>query len=113
MGLRAAEEVHTGAEEGLHEVDLADLVCTVLQGEEAMDHQEEVCVGPRRQVGTAVDVVVDLRTVLPCKVRQWAEAFLLRDTITRTSTTKVHRRAINRHMEGVHRLARLVKCHSR
>ena len=60
MGLRVAEEVPTGAEEGLHEVVLADLACTVLRGEEAMDHQEEVCVDPRRQVGTAVDVVEDL-----------------------------------------------------
>lgn len=113
MGLRAEEEVHTGAEEGLQEVDLADLVCTVLQGEEAMDHQEEVCVGPRRQAGTVVDVVEDLRMVLLCKARRWAEVFLPRDTITPTSTIKVHRRAINHHMEGVHRLVRLVKCHSR
>jgi len=110
MGLRAAEGVHIGVEEGLHEVDLA---CTVLQGEEAMDHQEEVCVGPRRQVGTAADVVEDLKTVLTCKARQWVEVFLLQDITTRTSTTRVHRRASNHRMEEGHRLARQVKCHSR
>jgi len=78
--------------------------------EEEVMVQEEVCGVRRRQAGMAMGVAVDLKTDLPCKVRQWAVVLHPRDTTTTTSTAKYPHNVINHLTVGPRRPDQCHQC---